>query len=132
MEPHLPAAQLWVVGTTPIAGALAALGAAAGWRVTVIDPIAEDDAFPGARVHRSADIRALDPGAAPYVVVASQGIWDEEAVGLALTRESAVRRARLADPIGGFRDWLREETTVEEEIAALRAPAGLDIGAAEC
>src|SRR3954464_12387686 len=32
VEPHLPTAQLWVVGTTPIAGALASLGAAAGWR----------------------------------------------------------------------------------------------------
>src|SRR6187455_3645995 len=47
VEPHLPAPQLWVVGTTPIAGALARLGTAAGWRVTVIDPIAEPDAFPG-------------------------------------------------------------------------------------
>ena len=26
VEPHLPAAHLWVVGTTPIAGALAASG----------------------------------------------------------------------------------------------------------
>ena len=46
VEPHLPAPLLWVVGTTPIAGALASLGAAAGWRVSVIDPIAEPDAFP--------------------------------------------------------------------------------------
>ena len=87
VEPHLPAPLLWVVGTTPIAAALATLGAAAGWRVTVIDPIADPDAFPGAeRVAVSADIRGLDPDASPYVVVASQGIWDEEAVGLALTR----------------------------------------------
>ena len=40
------------------------------------------------------------------------------------------RPRRLADPGGVVRDWLREETTVgEERIAALRAPAGLDIGA---
>ena len=99
VEPHLPAPHLWIAGTTPIAGALAALGAAAGWRVTVIDPIAEPDAFPTARVHASADIRGLDPEASPYVVVASQGIWDEEAVGLALTREASyVGPGRLADP----------------------------------
>ena len=48
VEPHLPAPLLWVVGTTPIAGALARLGSAAGWRVTVIDPIADPDAFPAA------------------------------------------------------------------------------------
>ena len=132
VEPHVPVAQLWVVGTTPIAGALAHLGAAAGWRVTVIDPIAEADAFPGAeRVHASADIRGLDPNASPYVVVASQGIWDEEAVGLALTREASYV-GLVASPTraGVVREWLREETTVgDDRIAALRAPAGLDLGA---
>jgi xanthine dehydrogenase accessory factor len=132
VEPHLPTPQLWVIGTTPIVGALARLGAAAGWAVTVIDPIAEADAFPGAtRVHVSADIRGLDPAAAPFVVVASQGIWDEEAVGLALTREAAYV-GLVASPTraGVVREWLREETTVgEDRIAALRAPAGLDLGA---
>src|SRR6476620_2910619 len=132
VEPHLPAPLLWVVGTTPIAGALASLGTAAGWRVTVIDPIAELDAFPAAeRVHTSADIRGLDPDASPYVVVASQGIWDEEAVGLALTRDvSYVGLVASPTRAGVVREWLREETTVgDDRIAALRAPAGLDIGA---
>ena len=132
VEPHVPAAQLWVVGTTPIAGALARLGSAAGWRVTVIDPIADADAFPGAgRVHASPDIRGLDPDASPYVVVASQGIWDEEAVGLALTREASYV-GLVASPTRAnvVREWLREETTIgEERIAALRAPCGLDLGA---
>jgi xanthine dehydrogenase accessory factor len=132
VEPHLPAPLLWLVGTTPIVGALARLGSAAGWRVTVIDPIAEADAFAGTeRVHASADIRGLDPTASPYIVVASQGIWDEEAVGLALTREASYV-GLVASPTraGVVREWLREETTVgEERIAALRAPAGMDIGA---
>ncbi len=132
VEPHLPAPLLWVIGTTPIAGALATLGAASGWRVTVIDPIAEPDAFPSAeRVHASADIRSLDPESSPYVVVASQGIWDEEAVGLSLTREASYV-GLIASPTRAavVREWLREETTVgDERIAALRAPAGLDLGA---
>ncbi|HEY4632426.1 MAG TPA: XdhC family protein [Candidatus Limnocylindrales bacterium] len=132
VEPHLPAPLLWVVGTTPIAGALATLGSAAGWRVTVIDPIAAPDAFPGAeRVHASADIRGLDPDASPYVIVASQGIWDEEAVGLALSREAAYV-GLVASPTRAavVRECLHEETTVgEERIAALRAPCGLDLGA---
>jgi xanthine dehydrogenase accessory factor len=132
VEPHVPAAQLWVIGTTPIAGALARLGGAAGWRVTVIDPVADPEAFVGAeRVHVSADIRGLDPEASPYVVVASQGIWDEEAVGLALSREASYV-GLVASPTraGVVREWLREETTLEpERVAALRAPAGLDLGA---
>ncbi len=48
VEPHLPAPVLWVAGTTPIAGALVALGSAAGWRVSVFDPVADPAAFPGA------------------------------------------------------------------------------------
>ena len=131
VEPHLPAAHLWVVGTTPIASALASLGTAAGWAVTVIDPIADPEAFPGARVQVSADIRGLDPELMPYVVIASQGIWDEEAVALALTREAAYV-GLVASPTraGVVREWLREETMLgEERVAALRAPAGLDIGA---
>ena len=132
VEPHIAAPQLWVIGTTPIAGALVRLGSVAGWTVTVIDPIAEADAFPDAdRVVASADIRGLDPDASPYVVVASQGIWDEEAVGLSLTREVSYL-GLVASPTraGVVREWLREETTVgDERIAALRAPAGLDLGA---
>jgi xanthine dehydrogenase accessory factor len=132
VEPHIAAPQLWVIGTTPIAGALARLGSVAGWQVTVIDPIADADAFPAAdRVVASADIRGLDPEASPYVVVASQGIWDEEAVGLSLTREVSYL-GLVASPTraGVVRDWLREETTLgDERIAALRAPAGLDLGA---
>ena len=131
VEPHLPAPQLWVVGTTPIAGALARLGAAAGWRVTVIDPIAEPDAFPGAdgSTPRPTSVGSI-PRPSPYVVVASQGIWDEEAVGLALTRDAAYV-GLVASPTraGVVREWLREETTIgDERIAALRAPAGLDLG----
>ena len=38
VEPHLPAPSLWVVGTTPIAQALAELGAATGWRVSRVRP----------------------------------------------------------------------------------------------
>lgn len=132
VEPHVPVPQLWIVGTTPIAGALSRLGSVAGWRVTVIDPIVEADAFPGAeRVHASADIRGLDPDASPYVIVASQGIWDEEAVGLALSREcSYVGLVASPTRAAVVREWLREETTIgDERIAALRAPAGMDIGA---
>jgi xanthine dehydrogenase accessory factor len=132
VEPHLPAPLLWVIGTTPIAGALVSLGAAMGWKVTVVDPIADADAFPAAdRVHASADIRSLDPDASPYVVVASQGIWDEEAVGLSLTRNvSYVGLVASPTRANVVREWLREETTVgDERIAALRAPAGIDLGA---
>jgi xanthine dehydrogenase accessory factor len=132
VEPHLPAPVLWVAGTTPIAGALVALGSAAGWRVSVFDPIADPDAFPGAeRVVASTDIAGLDPDTAPAVVVATQGVWDEEALAAALARDASYV-GLVASPTRAtvVRAWLREEAGVaNERLAALRAPAGLDLGA---
>src|SRR3990170_4493478 len=87
VEPHLPAPILWVAGTTPIAGELVTLGAAAGWRVSLLDPIADAEAFPAAeRVANTVGLGSLDPEASPYVVVATQGVWDEEALAGALSR----------------------------------------------
>jgi len=132
VEPHLPAPQLWIAGTTPIAAALATLGAATGWRVSVFDPIAEADAFPGAeRVSTETSLARVDPDVSPYVVVATQGIWDEEAVAAALGRGAAYV-GLVASPTRAsvVRAWLRDEAGLpEERVAALRAPAGLDLGA---
>ena len=132
VEPHLPAPVLWVAGTTPIAGALVALGAAAGWRVSLFDPVADPDAFPGAeRLLGDAELRRIDPELSPYVVVATQGQWDEEALAAAL-RRNASYVGLVASPTraAAVRQWLREENGLaEDRLAALRAPAGLDIGA---
>ncbi len=132
VEPHLPAPSLWLAGTTPIVGALAALGAATGWRVSVFDPIADAEAFPDAeRVTSETALGQVDPDLSPYVVVATQGVWDEEALAAALRRDvayvglvSSPTRARVV------RAWLRDDAGVpEERLAALRAPCGLDLGA---
>jgi xanthine dehydrogenase accessory factor len=132
VEPHLPAPSLWLAGTTPIVGALASLGAATGWRVSVFDPIADADAFPDAeRVSTRTALGRIDPESSPYVVIATQGVWDEEAVAAALKRDVAYvglvtspTRARV------IRAWLRDEAGIpEERLAALRAPCGLDLGA---
>jgi xanthine dehydrogenase accessory factor len=132
VEPHLPAPLLWIAGTTPIAGALATLGAASGWRVTLFDPIADPDAFPDVeRVIVGTDIKNLEPGSAPAIVVATQGIWDEEATAAALARDAAYV-GLVASPTRAavVREWLTEETMLgPERIAALRAPAGMDLGA---
>ena len=132
VEPHLPAPVLWVAGTTPIAGALVELGSAAGWRVSIFDPVADPAAFPAAeRVVVGADIGSTDPAANPAIVVATQGVWDEEALAAALARNAAYV-GLVASPTraGVVRAWLRDEAMVpDDRLAALRAPAGLDLGA---
>jgi len=132
VEPNLPAPLLWVAGTTPIAGALVSLGAAAGFRVWLLDPIADPSAFPAAeRVLTETNLVALEPDASPYVVVATQGQWDEEALAGALRRDARyVGLVSSPTRATAVRSWLREETGLaEERLAALRAPAGMDLGA---
>jgi len=132
VEPNLPPPLLWVTGMTPIASALVDLGSAAGFRVTVFDPIADAGAFPNAaQVRTDTDLVAVDPGTSPYIIVATQGQWDEEALAGALRRD-AHYVGLVASPTraAAVRSWLREEAGLaEERLAALRAPAGLDLGA---
>jgi xanthine dehydrogenase accessory factor len=132
VEPHLPAPALWIAGTSPIAGALAELGLAMGFDVTVIDPVAEGGHLPDAvRVIAGDDFAVLPtPAIGPYVVVASQGTWDEEAVLSALRLEPAYV-GLVASPTRAetVRAWLLGEGMATERVAALRAPAGLDLGA---
>jgi xanthine dehydrogenase accessory factor len=132
VEPNLPRPPLWVAGITPIAGALVELGTAAGFNVTVFDPIADAAAFPtAAAVRAETNVVALDPDVSPYIVVATQGQWDEEALAGALRRD-AHYVGLVASPTraAAVRTWLREETGLaDERLAALRAPAGMDIGA---
>ena len=132
VEPHLPAPLLWVAGTTPIAGALVTLGGATGWRVSLFDPVAAPDAFPGAeRVSVETNLARVDQESSPYVVVATQGVWDEEALASALRRDASYV-GLVASPTRAavVRQWLRDEAGIaEERLAALRAPAGLDLGA---
>jgi xanthine dehydrogenase accessory factor len=132
VEPNLPAPLLWVAGTTPIASALVELGSAAGFLVTLFDPISDAGAFPSAAAVRTdTNLVAVDPESSPYVVVATQGQWDEEALAGALRRDARYV-GLVASPTraAAVRSWLREETGLaEERLAALRAPAGLDLGA---
>jgi xanthine dehydrogenase accessory factor len=132
VEPNLPAPVLWVAGTTPIAGALVSLGAASGFAVTLFDPIAEADSFPAAgRVLPDTDLASIDLDATPFVVVATQGQWDEEALAGALRREARYV-GLVASPTraAAVRAWLRDEAGLaDDRLAALRAPAGIDLGA---
>jgi xanthine dehydrogenase accessory factor len=132
VEPNLPAPVLWVAGTTPIAGALVELGAASGYRVTLFDPVADPTAFPAAdEVRTDTNLVAVERDASPYIVVATQGQWDEEALAGALRRDARyVGLVSSPTRAVAVRAWLREETGLaEERLAALRAPAGIDLGA---
>jgi xanthine dehydrogenase accessory factor len=131
VEPHQPAPRLWIAGLTPIARALAELGSSAGFDVTVFDPDAQAARLSGPiKTSTATDLDRVESPVPPYVVVATQGQWDEEALLGALHREARYV-GLVASPTRAavVRTFLREEGIPIERLAALRAPAGLDLGA---
>jgi xanthine dehydrogenase accessory factor len=107
LEPHVPAPRVYVVGDTPIADALEAIGPRVGLDIWA-EP-GEDDLA---------------------VVVASHGRAEEEALGRAL-REGVPYVGLVASRRRGAAvvATLREAGLADEQLRRLRTPAGLDIGA---
>ena len=136
LDPILPPLHLVICGAGPDAGHLAEAGARLGWRVSVVDPrrtLLRRERFPDAELHD------IEPAAAADVVGA--GEW----TAVVVMSHDYVRDAAF---LGGFlgrgvpylgvlgpRD--RTERLLGElwsppsaaDLAALHAPAGLDIGA---
>lgn len=128
IEPNLPRPELVIMGATPVALALAALATSFAFAVRVAAPATERGLF-------QEDVAfsegyALNPSNGErYIVVATQGAGDLAALGAALAhpargvafvgsrRKAASLRAQLADKVG------------KKRLDALKAPAGLDIGA---
>ena len=132
VDPVLPRPALLVFGASPTARALTAVGLAAGFAVTVAAAEADRDGLPEGCGRIAVDDAPGHPRAAEsFVVVATQGRGDRKALAAAVATGSAYvafvgsrrKSARLrADLIaaGG----------APERVAAVRGPAGLDIGAA--
>jgi xanthine dehydrogenase accessory factor len=120
LEPVLPQPQLVAIGRSPAAGALAAMAGALGWRAVLVDE----------RDKLEAALAETGPGA--YVVVATQGHYDEDALELALAREPAyvglVASRKRAESV---LDYLRARGVSQHALARVSAPAGLDLGSTE-
>ena len=121
IEPMRRAPCIAVFGESPVAGALADLGARLGYRMREI--------FPSGRAGGS-DLDEL--GVGDFVVVATQGRGDREALYSALSSQAGyvafVGSRRKAATLTG---QLREKGLEESQIARLSSPAGLDIHAIE-
>lgn len=116
MEPHFPQPQLLLIGDSPVIVALSRLAAVLNFSVSQF-------AF--------TDFGQLPINEQTYILVASHGQYDEDALEKALRSPALyvgmVASRRRAD---ACRDYLRGSGLTEDEIARLKAPAGLDVGAA--
>lgn len=132
VEPVLPRPALIVCGASPTARALADLAPRIGFSVTVA-ALAGDQALFDAADHR---VDGFEIGAAPriagaYVIVATQGKRDTEALRHALASDAAwVGFVGSRRKVAAVKEWLAEDGTPADRLARLRAPAGLSIGAA--
>jgi xanthine dehydrogenase accessory factor len=130
IEPVFPAPHLVVIGRAPAADALALMATALGWRSTLIDDRGSATNHPGVEtVFTSLDLHAAGVGERSFVVVATQGHYDEEALEHALATDAAyVGLVASRKRAGGVLAFLRERGVTEEQLVRVHAPAGLDLG----
>jgi xanthine dehydrogenase accessory factor len=132
IEPYLVQPQLLVVGHQAVAQALASLGNALEYSVTVIGEEAAREQFPSADVLvEGLDFSQVSVTPHTYIVVASHGNYDELALEALLPRGAAyvalvASKKRSAEIL----NFLRQSGIAEEALARLKYPAGLDFGAA--
>jgi len=131
IEPHLPRPQLIVVGHLPIAEALVALGKGLGYSVSVLGLDATPSRFPQADlVLDRLDFSQVRLTPQTFIVVATHGNYDEEALAWALQTEAAyvalVASRKRAESVIAY---LRDAGLSDARLARLKYPAGLDIGA---
>ena len=113
VEPILPSPHLMIVGVSPMTETLRGIAEVVGWRVEAVSAV-EDIAGAGER---------------SFIVVATQGHFDEPALEAALATPAAYvglvasqKRASLVMA------WLRERGVPDGTLTRVHAPAGVDLG----
>ena len=130
VEPVVPRPSLVVCGSSPVAVSLARLAAAMGYDITICAPAAEQDAFDAADTRIDGYALGVTDPAERFIVISTQGRGDEAAVRAVLDVDARYKafvgsRRKMA----AIRDKLTSEGISPEAVEAIKAPAGLDIGA---
>jgi xanthine dehydrogenase accessory factor len=139
IEPVVPNLHVVILGRSPVARTLARLARAIGYDVSVVVPAAEAEGFGDAAVIQSKhfDLSPVTITPRTYLVVSTQGEGDEEALEAAALAAKAPAAgaayvAFVASKIkaGKVLAYLRERGIAPEKLSQVKAPAGLDLGAA--
>lgn len=130
VEPVLPQPHLVVIGRSPAVATLAAMAGDLGWRTVVVDDGGRAEDYPRAgRVVSKLDLEEAGVNDRSWVVVATQGHYDEDALERALATPAAyvglVASRKRAEAVLGY---LRDRGLPEDALTRVRAPAGLDLG----
>ena len=129
LEPVLPAPSLLAVGRSPAVDMLVTLASALGWSAAVIDDQGSPDDHPDVDLVFSDLAKLAEADEGTFVVVATQGHYDEAALEQALSSRAGyvglVASRKRADSV---LELLRGKGVSEEKLAKVYAPAGLDLG----
>ncbi|MEJ2585083.1 MAG: XdhC family protein, partial [Robiginitalea sp.] len=131
IEAVIPQPEMLIVGKSNIARKLAALAAAADFKVIVMGRDADVQMFPTAhKVHDQVDFTPYEKSDNNYILVATQGEDDDQSVLKALKTPARyvgfVASSKKAEDVKTF---LKQEGVPEARVEQLRSPAGLDINA---
>lgn len=133
LEPMLPQPHVVVVGRSPAVDTLARLAEQLGWRATVVDDGGDPRDHPGVTSFVSSlDFSGLEIDGRSFIVVATQGHYDEASLKAALATDAAyvglvASRKRASAVI----EFLRTSGVSDEQLTRVTAPAGLDLGSIE-
>jgi xanthine dehydrogenase accessory factor len=130
VEPMLPSPLLVAIGRSPAVDALVAMAGALDWRTAVVDDGGAASDHPTAgEVVTDLDLSGLRVDERAFVVVATQGHYDEPALQAALaTPAGYVGLVASAKRASTVLEWLRDRGVADEVLARVHAPAGLDLG----
>lgn len=131
IEPVLPKPALWLMGHGRVAEVLCELGAMMGFEVIVNDPMVDWERYPNASrlITDDLDYAQLTPGAADFVVIATQHKGDHESIRRALDSDAGyIALIASRKRAGLVLDYLHEQGFDEAAIERVRAPSGLDLG----
>lgn len=131
IEPHLPTPQLVIVGRSPVVDTMATLANGLGWRTVIVDDEGGSlsDHAVADEVWHTLDLKGSGVNSGSYVVVATLGHYDEDALEAALGTDAAyIGLVASRKRAGTVMDYLRGNGASEDSLARIQAPAGLDLG----
>ena len=131
VEPFLPRPDLMIIGETPVAQALARFGALVDFAVCVSDPAATRERFPDAvTLYTHLEAVRAQVSQRSYVVVATQGAYDEEALAAVIdTPACYIGLVASGKRAATIFQYLRDRGVQPELLQRVKCPAGLPLGA---
>jgi xanthine dehydrogenase accessory factor len=133
IEPMRPGPHVVILGRSPVAQTLARLARAAGYAASIVVAELSTDGLADAEIIQEKDFNLSRIKITPqtYVVVATQGEGDEEALEQAAA-SGAAYVAFVASKTKATKvfDYLRQKGIAGDKLGQVRAPAGLNLGAA--